>query len=379
MLVLALLFAPVLADAGNPREPEFTQPANATVAGAAAVAGFGGWLFMADSERTSKKARLLGPMDHYMNALPPERNTASAADRSLAAAAPDLPLHDPSSAASSTATAATTANTANTATATATALSVSMVSGESVPDTTSLAVSPAAANSPALQESAQSMLHRAPRYEVGAQWGYTNRATGEIEAVRTVRIEPTLPGDDNTYLVVQSPKGRERHTLGSLLFPIPNTAQFSPAAAQPSPTAATPAIRTSPSVAARQTPPTARPGTSPATSISAAAGQSATAPKRTKRQYVHKGAVEKGAKDYVIPFPDGDLEVVGAEDALPTQREWLLKTANNPNKQLPSWVQITRRGLACVACRYAPHHPSHCRRAGATRPALHRERGAGRW
>ena len=27
MLVLALLFAPALADAGNPREPEFTQPA----------------------------------------------------------------------------------------------------------------------------------------------------------------------------------------------------------------------------------------------------------------------------------------------------------------------------------------------------------------
>ena len=101
MLALALLFAPVLADAGNPREPEFTQPANATVAGAAAVAGFGGWLHMADRE--NKRARTLGPMDHYMSdsARPPQRNAAIAAGRARAAVA--------STAAAATATTATAA------------------------------------------------------------------------------------------------------------------------------------------------------------------------------------------------------------------------------------------------------------------------------
>ena len=69
MLVLALLFASILADAGNPRDLEFTQPANATVAGAAAVAGFGGWLCMAD--RDNKRARLLGPLARPLHECPP--------------------------------------------------------------------------------------------------------------------------------------------------------------------------------------------------------------------------------------------------------------------------------------------------------------------
>jgi len=229
------------------------------------------------------------------------------------------------------------------------------------------------------------LLHRARRCEVGAQWGYTNRTPGETEAVRTARLEPPTSGDDNTCLVVECPGGRIR---GSMLVPILHAAQFSPTAAQPRPAAtaqpspaATPAMRSSPSVAARQTPPHRPPGHSPGRIDFCCCGANCHCPQNHEAamKCVRKGASEKGAKDYVVPFPDGDLEVVGAEHILPTQREWLLKTANNPNKQLPSWVQITRRGLACVACRYAPHHPSHCRRAGATRPALHRERGAGRW
>ena len=47
MLVLALLFVPVMADAGNPREAEFSPPANEGVTIAAVAAGLGGWLCMA--------------------------------------------------------------------------------------------------------------------------------------------------------------------------------------------------------------------------------------------------------------------------------------------------------------------------------------------
>ena len=132
------------------------------------------------------------------------------------------------------------------------------------------------------------LLHRAPRREVGARWGHTNRTTGKTEAVRTDRLEPPMPDDDDTFLVVECPEGQTKGTRGSMLVPIFPTAQFNPPAAQPSPTAsaqptpaATPAMRSSPSVAARQTPSTARPGTSPAASVSAAAGQLATVPQTT--------------------------------------------------------------------------------------------------
>ena len=58
MLVLALLFVPVMADAGNPREAEFSPPANegVTIAAAAATAGLAGWLYAGTSAPTFSRA-----------------------------------------------------------------------------------------------------------------------------------------------------------------------------------------------------------------------------------------------------------------------------------------------------------------------------------
>ena len=54
MLVLALLFVPVMADAGDPREAEFSPPANEGVTIAAAAAGLAGWLYVANFQSREK-------------------------------------------------------------------------------------------------------------------------------------------------------------------------------------------------------------------------------------------------------------------------------------------------------------------------------------
>ena len=78
MLVLALLFVPVMADAGNPREAEFSPPANEGVTIAAAAAGLAGWLYVANPGKRRRVEAVAGTMGHYFNHLPENRTSAAA-------------------------------------------------------------------------------------------------------------------------------------------------------------------------------------------------------------------------------------------------------------------------------------------------------------
>ena len=104
MLVLALLFVPVMADAGNPREAEFSPPANEGVTIAAAAAGLGGWqLYVAGNpEKIRRVEAVAGTMGHCFNPLPGNRpsTAASTAAGARLAVAPDFPLNGSGSATS---------------------------------------------------------------------------------------------------------------------------------------------------------------------------------------------------------------------------------------------------------------------------------------
>ena len=78
MLVLALLFVPVMADAGDPREAEFSPPANEGVTIAAAAAGLAGWLYVANPGKRRRVEAVAGTMGHYFNHLPENRTSAAA-------------------------------------------------------------------------------------------------------------------------------------------------------------------------------------------------------------------------------------------------------------------------------------------------------------
>ena len=169
MLVLALLFVPVMADAGNPREAEFSPPANEGVAIAAAAASLVGWLYVASAGGNPEKRRrvdVAGTMGQYFNHLPQDRpsNAARAAAGARLAVAPDFPLNGSGSATSGSAVSASVSTT--------------------VPHPTSAPAHAASHDSGSGTSVAPTPSHVAPRYVVGAQWGYKNLCTGEMEKVR---------------------------------------------------------------------------------------------------------------------------------------------------------------------------------------------------
>lgn len=233
MLVLALLFVPVMADAGNPREAEFSPPANEGVAIAAAAASLVGWLYVASAGGNPEKRRrvdVAGTMGQYFNHLPQDRpsNAARAAAGARLAVAPDFPLNGSGSATSGSAVSASVSTT--------------------VPHPTSAPAHAASHDSGSGTSVAPTPSHVAPRYVVGAQWGYKNLCTGEMEKVTIVGLQPPSPDHNDTDLTVLRPDGRSRDTQGSRLTPLPPAARVSLAAAQSSPveTPATPSSTISP-------------------------------------------------------------------------------------------------------------------------------------
>ena len=346
MLILALLFVPVLAGAGSPRDPEFSPPAAEGVTIAAVAASLGGWLHMAGNpEKKRRVEAVAGTMGHYFNAIPNQRSSAASAvagaRASVAPNWPNSPPHQLGSAAS--ASAAVTATPTFTATAPV---------PTPVLHATSAAPAAASHDGSFVASMAPTPSHAAPKYAVGSQWRYKNRMNGTIEDVTMCRLEPPTPGDMadvETGLSIKRPDGSVTDTLGMYLIPIvPAHQSRSPAglANCTTPSPARPSPVSQPNNTAASAPAAARP--SPVATAAAAAGRSATAPKPTKPTYVRKGASVKGAKDHVVPFPpSGDLQVVDAGDALSTQQTWLTKNVS----KLPEWVQITATGLACAACR----------------------------
>ena len=347
MLVLALLFVPVLAGAGSPRDPEFSPPAAEGVTIAAVAASLGGWLYMAGNpEKKRRVEAVAGTMGHCFNALPSQRSSAASAAAGVrASVAPNSPPHQLGSAAGASAA------------VTATPMSTAAIAPVPTPVLHATSAAPAAASHDGsfVASMAPTPSHAAPKCAVGSQWRCKNRMNGTIEDVTTCRLEPPTPGDMadvETGLSIKRPDGSVTDTLGMFLIPIvPAHQSRSPAglANCTTPSPARPSPVSQPNNTAASAPAAARP--SPVATAAAAAGRSATAPKPTKPTYVRKGASVKGSKDHVVPFPSGDLQVVDAGDALSTQRAWLTKNVS----KLPEWVQITATGLACAACRAAKH------------------------